>query len=150
MQKICASQQNVGSTWLFFSIALYMVLPRLNPVTLLSNILLLGSNCCISDSAMGVVTLLSGQPKEGIPIEARAESKGYFEETTTDSSGFYRLRGLLPETTYVIKVAKRSDLSSAGIERASPESITVIVSLMLLPIAMQRPTICIVISKLQK
>ncbi|CAO2826653.1 unnamed protein product [Amaranthus hypochondriacus] len=79
----------------------------------------------VAYSAMGVVTLLSGQPKEGIPIEARAESKGYFEETTTDSSGFYRLRGLLPETTYVIKVAKRSDLSSAGIERASPDSITV-------------------------
>lgn len=79
----------------------------------------------VAYSAMGVITLLSGQPKEGIPIEARAESKGYYEETTTDSSGFYRLRGLLPDTTYVIKVAKKNDLSGVGIERASPESIEV-------------------------
>lgn len=86
---------------------------------------------------MGVITLLSGQPKEGIPIEARAESKGYYEETTTDSSGFYRLRGLHPDTTYTIKVAKKNHLSGAGIERASPESIDVKVNvnLMSLPIA---------------
>lgn len=74
---------------------------------------------------MGVITLLSGLPKEGITIEARAESKGYYEESTTDSSGFYRLRGLLPETTYMIKVAKKNDLAGVGIERASPESIAV-------------------------
>ncbi|KAL2934972.1 Nodal modulator 3 [Bienertia sinuspersici] len=79
----------------------------------------------VAYSAMGVITLLSGQPKEGISIEARAESKGYFEETTTDSSGFYRLRGLLPDTTYIIKVAKKNDPSDTGIERASPESIAV-------------------------
>ncbi|KAJ8440866.1 hypothetical protein Cgig2_000754 [Carnegiea gigantea] len=85
----------------------------------------LTSNCWPSDSAMGVVTLLSGQPKEGIQIEARAELKGYYEEATSDSSGFYRLRGLMPDTTYVIKVAKKNDLSGASIERASPESIVV-------------------------
>lgn len=79
----------------------------------------------VAYSAMGVVTLLSGQPKEGIQIEARAESKGYYEEATSDSSGFYRLRGLMPDTTYVIKVAKKNDLSGASIERASPESIVV-------------------------
>jgi len=74
---------------------------------------------------MGLVTLLSGQPKEGIQVEARAESKGYYEEATTDSSGFYRLRGLMPDTTYIIKVAKKNDLGGASIERASPESIVV-------------------------
>ncbi|XP_021744068.1 nodal modulator 1-like [Chenopodium quinoa] len=79
----------------------------------------------VAYSAMGMITLLSGQPREGISIEARAESKGYYEETTTDSFGFYRLRGLLPDTTYIIKVAKKNDLPGAGIERASPESITV-------------------------
>lgn len=79
----------------------------------------------VAFSAMGVITLLSGLPKEGITIEARAESKGYYEESTTDSSGFYRLRGLLPETTYMIKVAKKNDLAGVGIERASPESIAV-------------------------
>lgn len=79
-------------------------------------------------SAMGVITLLSGQPKEGVSVEARSESKGYYEETVTDSSGSYRLRGLHPDTTYVIKVVKRDGLGSPKIERASPESIAVKVS----------------------
>lgn len=74
---------------------------------------------------MGMITLLSGQPKEGLSIEARAESKGYYEEATTDSSGSYRLRGLLPDTTYVIKVANKNELSGTEIERASPDSIPV-------------------------
>lgn len=80
-------------------------------------------------SAMGVVTLLSGQPKEGVLIEARSESKGFYEETVTDSSGSYRLRGLLPDTTYVIKVVKRDGLGSTKIERASPDSVPIKVSL---------------------
>ncbi|BFG23849.1 hypothetical protein CerSpe_101230 [Prunus speciosa] len=79
----------------------------------------------VAHSAMGVVTLLSGQPKEGVLVEARSESKGFYEETVTDSSGSYRLRGLLPDTTYVIKVVKKDGSGSAKIERASPESVTV-------------------------
>lgn len=71
---------------------------------------------------MGSVTLLSGQPKEGVLVEARSDSKGYYEETLTDSSGSYRLRGLLPDTVYVIKVGKKGDLDNQ-IERASPESV---------------------------
>ncbi|GMH30789.1 hypothetical protein Nepgr_032632 [Nepenthes gracilis] len=79
----------------------------------------------VAYSAMGVVTLLSGQPKDGISIEARSLSKGYYEETITDSSGSYRLRGLLPDTTYIIKVVNKDDLGGARIERASPESVVV-------------------------
>ncbi|XP_016491513.2 uncharacterized protein LOC107811149 [Nicotiana tabacum] len=79
----------------------------------------------VAYSAMGVVTLLSGQPKEGVSVEARAESKGFYEETVTDSTGFYRLRGLLPDTTYVIKVAKKVANGGSMIERASPQSMTV-------------------------
>ncbi|CAN4101896.1 unnamed protein product [Withania somnifera] len=79
----------------------------------------------VAYSAMGVVTLLSGQPKEGVSLEARAKSKGLYEETVTDSTGFYRLRGLLPDTTYVIKVARKVASDGATIERASPESLTV-------------------------
>lgn len=74
---------------------------------------------------MGVATLLSGLPKEGVSVEARSESKGYYEETMTDSSGSYRLRGLIPDTTYVIKIVKRDGLGSIKLERASPESIAV-------------------------
>ncbi|CAN4113610.1 unnamed protein product [Withania somnifera] len=79
----------------------------------------------VAYSAMGVVTLLSGQPKEGVSVEARSKSKGLYEETVTDSTGFYRLRGLLPDTTYVIKVARKFAPDGAMIERASPESLTV-------------------------
>ncbi|CAI9104879.1 OLC1v1003663C1 [Oldenlandia corymbosa var. corymbosa] len=79
----------------------------------------------VAYSALGTVTLLSGQPKEGISVEARAESKGFYEEAVTDSSGSYRLRGLLPDTSYVIRIAKKADYSSSRIERASPESIAI-------------------------
>lgn len=72
-----------------------------------------------------MVSLLSGQPKEGVSVEARSESKGYYEETVTDSSGSYRLRGLLPDTTYIIKVVKRDGFGSTKFERASPESVKV-------------------------
>lgn len=75
----------------------------------------------VAYSAMGVVTLLSGEAKEGVSIEARSESKGFYEETVTDSSGSYRLRGLHPHTTYTIKVARKA----SSIERASPESVVV-------------------------
>jgi hypothetical protein len=80
-------------------------------------------------SATGTVTLLSGQPKEVVSVEARSVSKGYYEETVTDSSGSYRLRGLVPEATYVIKVVKKDGLGTNRIERASPESVTIQVML---------------------
>ncbi|XP_041018341.1 nodal modulator 1 [Juglans microcarpa x Juglans regia] len=79
----------------------------------------------VAYSATGVISLLSGQPKEGVSVEARSESKGYYEETVTDSSGSYRLRGLHPDTNYVIKVVKRDGPGSSRIERASPESSTI-------------------------
>lgn len=79
----------------------------------------------VAFSAMGSVTLLSGQPKEGVPVEARADSKGLYEETVTDSLGSFRLRGLLPNTTYTIRVAKKGDYTSSRIERASPESVAI-------------------------
>ncbi|GJT62017.1 hypothetical protein Tco_1005550 [Tanacetum coccineum] len=59
-------------------------------------------------SAMGVVTLLSGQPKEGLSVEARSDLKGSYEETVTDSSGSYHLRGLHPDTSYTIRVYENS------------------------------------------
>lgn len=58
-------------------------------------------------------------------MEARSVSKGYYEETVTDSSGSFRLRGLVPETTYAIKVVKKDGLGTTRIERASPESVTI-------------------------
>ncbi|KAL8522702.1 hypothetical protein ACS0TY_012875 [Phlomoides rotata] len=79
----------------------------------------------VAFSALGRVTLLSGQPKEGVSVEARAESEGFYEETITDASGSYRLRGLQPDTTYVIKITRKTDISGGLIERAAPESFSV-------------------------
>ncbi|CAH9140431.1 unnamed protein product [Cuscuta epithymum] len=79
----------------------------------------------VAYSAMGVVTVLSGQPKEGVSIEARADSEGFYEETVTDSTGNYRLRGLLPDTTYEIRVSRKVEYGNHLIERASPESVTI-------------------------
>ncbi|KAG8370599.1 hypothetical protein BUALT_Bualt13G0000200 [Buddleja alternifolia] len=79
----------------------------------------------VAFSALGKVTLLSGQPKEGVSVEARAESRGFYEKTITDSSGSYRLRGLQPDTTYAIKITRKVELGGTLIERASPESLTV-------------------------
>uniref|UniRef100_A0A7N0VIJ7 Carbohydrate-binding-like fold protein n=1 Tax=Kalanchoe fedtschenkoi TaxID=63787 RepID=A0A7N0VIJ7_KALFE len=78
----------------------------------------------VAYSATGTVTLVSGQPKV-VQVEARSESEGYYEETTTDEFGNYRLRGLYPNTTYSIKVVKKDDSDSSSIERASPEYVVV-------------------------
>ncbi|RRT70745.1 hypothetical protein BHE74_00037328 [Ensete ventricosum] len=78
-------------------------------------------------SAMGSVSLLSGQPKEGVYVEARSETKGYYEEAATDNMGNFRLRGLLPDTTYMVKIVAKDYLGVKTLERASPESIAVMV-----------------------
>ncbi|KAJ3691869.1 hypothetical protein LUZ61_021033 [Rhynchospora tenuis] len=75
----------------------------------------------VAFSAMGKVTLLSGQPKEGVFIEARSESEGFYEEATTDKSGNFRLRGLIPDTTYLVKVVPKETPDVVPIERSSPE-----------------------------
>lgn len=80
------------------------------------------------DSAMGSVTLLSGVPKEGVFVEARSETKGFYEEATTDNLGNFRLRGLLPDTTYLVRAVAKENLGAVAIERASPEYVAVNVS----------------------
>lgn len=83
----------------------------------------------IQCSAMGSVTLLTGQPKDGVFVEARSESTGYYEEATTDSVGRFRLRGLVPGSTYSIRVVAKDNPRFAAVERASPEYLSVNVSL---------------------
>ncbi|KAG2597104.1 hypothetical protein PVAP13_5KG190200 [Panicum virgatum] len=79
----------------------------------------------VAYSAMGSVTLLTAQPKEGVFVEARSESTGYYEEATTDSFGSFRLRGLVPGSTYTIRVAAKDNLQFAAVERASPDYLSV-------------------------
>ncbi|KAI4319166.1 hypothetical protein MLD38_032798 [Melastoma candidum] len=79
----------------------------------------------VAYSVMGMVTLLSGQPRDGVLVEARSELKGFYEEALTDSNGNYRLRGLVPGTRYTVKVARKDGLKNARLERASPESLSI-------------------------
>ena len=80
-------------------------------------------------SAMGSVTLLTGHPKEGVFVEARSESTGFYEEATTDAFGRFCLRGLVPGSTYSIRVVAKDNLQFAVVERASPKYLSVNVSL---------------------
>ncbi|XP_052152388.1 uncharacterized protein LOC127770634 [Oryza glaberrima] len=79
----------------------------------------------VAYSAMGSVTLLTGQPKEGVFVEARSESRGYYEEATTDSFGRFRLRGLVPGSIYSVRVVAKDDHRFAAVERASPEYVSI-------------------------
>lgn len=60
----------------------------------------------------------------------RGQSQKAILRKLTDSSGNYRLRGLLPDSdnVYDVKVAKRDVMGSSNVERASPDFITVKVS----------------------
>ncbi|KAL3685286.1 hypothetical protein R1sor_003308 [Riccia sorocarpa] len=80
----------------------------------------------IAYSVLGTVTFLAGAPAEGVLLEARSD-RGYYEETTTDSEGKYRLRGLLPQTSYTVKAISKED-TPFKLERASPASSVVKVS----------------------
>ncbi|BBM99994.1 BOS complex subunit NOMO [Marchantia polymorpha subsp. ruderalis] len=77
----------------------------------------------IAYSVLGTVTFLSGKPAEGVSLEARSE-RGYYEVTVTDAEGKYRLRGLLPKTSYGIKTIVKDD-NPSKIERASPATAVV-------------------------
>ncbi|KAK3160680.1 hypothetical protein QOZ80_1BG0062920 [Eleusine coracana subsp. coracana] len=79
----------------------------------------------VAYSAMGSVTLLTGQPKEGVFVEARSELTGYYEEATTDTFGRFRLRGLVPGSTYSIRVVAKDNFGFAAVERASPKHVSV-------------------------
>nr|CAD1833269.1 unnamed protein product [Ananas comosus var. bracteatus] len=62
---------------------------------------------------------------EGVFVEARSETKGFYEEATTDNLGNFCLRGLLPDTTYLIRAVAKENLGAVAIERASPEYVAV-------------------------
>lgn len=89
---------------------------------------LIGSR--IAYSVFGKVTSLNGQSEKGVVVEARSvvsdsadassgENAQQLEKATTDQSGSFRIRGLLPGQAYNIMV---SSSDSAHIERTSPEA----------------------------
>eukprot|EP00897_Mesotaenium_endlicherianum_P005425 jgi/Mesen1/4910/ME000245S03967 len=77
------------------------------------------------DSVTGSVSSLSGQPEDGVPLEARSAS-GLYEQTTTGADGRYRIRGLVPGVAYSVQVVlKNGSEGTSGIERASPTSVSI-------------------------
>ncbi|XP_065063389.1 BOS complex subunit NOMO1-like [Rhopilema esculentum] len=77
----------------------------------------------VAFSFIGSVTTLAGDPEKSIAVEAVGLDKcsEFHEETVTDASGLYRLRGLHPDCEYDVKV-KLGD-SNPHIERAGPTSL---------------------------
>lgn len=81
----------------------------------------------IAYSVFGRVSSLNGQPERGVVVEARSvvaegansETAQQLEKATTDQSGNYRIRGLLPGQSYHIKLATGE---TAHVDRTSPES----------------------------
>lgn len=73
-------------------------------------------------SVFGSLISLNGDPEKLLTVEAIEQSSGDHYEGESDIEGIYRIRGLLPQRTYQIRVKQE-----AKIERASPsfESITI-------------------------
>ncbi|XP_030637275.1 nodal modulator 1 [Chanos chanos] len=75
-------------------------------------------------SCYGTVQSLSGDAEQGAAVEAvgQGDCSLYSEDTVTDEAGRFRLRGLLPDCTYMIQLrAEGND----HIERALPQHRTV-------------------------
>jgi len=58
----------------------------------------------VAYSAYGVVTSLNGEPEEGIVVEAVGQDKcsHFQEESSSEGSGQFRIRGLQPEVNILL------------------------------------------------
>ncbi|XP_017337862.1 nodal modulator 1 [Ictalurus punctatus] len=75
-------------------------------------------------SCYGTVQSLGGDAEQGVAVEAvgQGECSIYSEDTVTDETGRFRLRGLLPGCTYVVQL---SGEGNDHIERALPQHRTI-------------------------
>ncbi|KAF4080021.1 hypothetical protein AMELA_G00165660 [Ameiurus melas] len=75
-------------------------------------------------SCYGTVQSLGGDAEQGVAVEAvgQGECSIYSEDTVTDETGRFRIRGLLPGCTYVIQL---SGEGNDHIERALPQHKTI-------------------------
>ncbi|XP_052805284.1 nodal modulator 1-like [Mya arenaria] len=78
-------------------------------------------------SCYGMVTSLNGEPESGLFVEAlgQGDCSMYQEESKTEQTGHYRIRGLQPNCTYEIRL-KIGEMNK-HIERAAPKSRFVVV-----------------------
>lgn len=83
-------------------------------------------------SAFGQILSLNGEPEGKMIIMATGidNCTQFSEETTSESNGQFRIRGLQPFCSYDIKVKGSFDEKEV-IERSTPESLTINVSLSL-------------------
>ncbi|XP_055379497.1 BOS complex subunit NOMO1 [Condylostylus longicornis] len=79
----------------------------------------------VAYSVFGIVTSLNGEPFPNVHLEAISDEKcmHHQEESSTEQSGQYRIRGLQPGCTYTIrpKIGEANKI----VERSIPESRTV-------------------------
>ncbi|CAC5408303.1 Nodal modulator 2,Nodal modulator 3,Nodal modulator 1 [Mytilus coruscus] len=76
----------------------------------------------VAFSCYGQVTSLNGEAEQGIIVEAMGEGEGcslFQEESKTDEEGLYRIRGLQPKCTYVVRL--KTEVNK-HIERSAPKS----------------------------
>lgn len=76
----------------------------------------------VAFSVFGSVNSLNGEPFADVVVEARAEERcgQHQEESTTESNGQYRIRGLQPGCEYTIRVRSNNVNSATIVDRTVP------------------------------
>jgi hypothetical protein len=80
----------------------------------------------IAFSCYGSFTSLNGEPEKFVPVEA-VGPQGEYEETQSDINGQFRLRGLIPNIPYEVRI-KDGEVANDRVERAAPKSVFVTVT----------------------
>ncbi|XP_069686991.1 BOS complex subunit NOMO1 [Periplaneta americana] len=80
----------------------------------------------VAYSAYGTVTSLNGEPEEGVVVEAIGQDKcsHFQEESSTEASGQFRIRGLQPECDYIVRMKEGPEVNQ-HVQRATPLGIPV-------------------------
>lgn len=76
----------------------------------------------VAFSVFGSVNSLNGEPFADVVVEAHAEERcgQHQEESTTETNGQYRIRGLQPGCEYVIRVRSNNENSATVVDRTVP------------------------------
>lgn len=80
----------------------------------------------VAFSAYGSVISLNGEPEAGLLVEAQGQGdcSNLQEEATTEENGTFRIRGLQPLCTYILRLKSNVE-ANAHIQRTSPGSINI-------------------------
>lgn len=86
----------------------------------------------VAYSAYGQVTTLSGEPEERALVTAAGVGpcSMYSEEATTENGGQFRIRGLLPNCDYRVKIKESLDLA-VRIDNSLPQHVQVKVNFLI-------------------